>query len=113
MRLRDLEIALQSMNRITEYDVTLEQYPTPANIAAAILFDAQITHNDITDKDIIDLGCGDGIFAIGAALLGAKRVIGIDVQSKALKVSQTNSSLLGTETTTDFVLGDVEYLTLM
>ncbi len=112
MRLRDLEITLESIERSGEYEVSLEQYPTPSRIASAILFAAQIEHGDIIDKTVIDLGCGDGIFALGAALLGAQRVIGIDVQSKALKVSQMNSRLLGTEGTVDWVLGDVSSLQL-
>lgn len=107
LRLRDLEIALQSMERATEFDVSLEQYPTPANIAATILYAAQMEHNDIIGKKVCDLGCGDGIFTIGAALLGAHRVVGIDIQSKALKEALRNSILLGTEGTTEFVLGDV------
>ncbi len=112
MRLRDLEITLESIERSGEYEVSLEQYPTPSRIASAILFAAQMEHSDIIDKTVIDLGCGDGIFALGAALLGAQRVIGIDVQSKALKVSQMNSRLLGTEGTVDWVLGDVSSLQL-
>jgi putative methylase len=56
---------------------------------------------------VCDLGCGNGIFAIGAVLLGARKVIGVDVQSKALKASQMNSQLLGIEDTVDWVLGDV------
>ncbi|MFW9966626.1 MAG: METTL5 family protein [Candidatus Thorarchaeota archaeon] len=107
MRLRDLEIMLQSIERMEEYEVSLEQYPTPANIAATVLFAAHIEHDDIRHKTICDLGCGDGIFAVGAALLGASCVIGLDVQSKALKVSRRNSASLGTDDTTDWVLGDV------
>jgi putative methylase len=112
LRLRDLEITLESIERSGEYEVSLEQYPTPSKIASAILFAAQMEHGDITDKIVIDLGCGDGIFALGAALLGAQKVIGIDVQSKALKASQMNSRLLGTEGTVDWVLGDVSSLQL-
>jgi len=107
LRLRDLEIALQSMERLEEYNISLEQYPTSATIVSSVLYAAQMEHNDIMNKTVCDLGCGDGIFAIGAALLGAKRVIGIDVQSKALKASQMNSRLLGTEDIVDWVLGDV------
>ncbi|MHA2157403.1 MAG: METTL5 family protein [Candidatus Thorarchaeota archaeon] len=112
MRLRDLEIALESMERLDKYDASLEQYPTPAPIVASVLYAAQMEHNDITEKTVCDLGCGNGIFAIGAALLGANRAIGIDVQSKALKASQMNSRSLGTEDTVDWVLGDVSSLQL-
>ncbi|RDE13080.1 MAG: methyltransferase [Candidatus Thorarchaeota archaeon] len=107
MRLRDLEMALQSMERLDEREVSLESYPTPASIAASVLFAAEMEHGDIIGKTVLDLGCGDGIFAIGAALLGARHVVGIDIQTKGLKVSQRNSVLLGTEGTTDWVLGDV------
>ncbi|MHA2426273.1 MAG: hypothetical protein ACXAEF_15905 [Candidatus Thorarchaeota archaeon] len=51
MRLRDLEMALQSLKRFDVYDKStfkLESYPTPANIAAAILFSAEMDHGDIT-----------------------------------------------------------------
>jgi putative methylase len=112
LRLRDLEIALESIQRLDEYSVSLEQYPTPAPIVASVLYAAEMEHNDITNRTIFDLGCGDGIFAIGAALLGANRVIGIDVQSKALKASQMNSRLLGIEDTVDWILGDVSSLQL-
>ncbi|NHJ13966.1 MAG: methyltransferase domain-containing protein [Candidatus Thorarchaeota archaeon] len=100
-------MALQSIERIKEFDVALEQYPTPANIAASILFAAHIENGDIQNKTVCDLGCGDGIFALGAALLGAEKTIGIDVQSKALKVSRKNTIMLGTDGTTDWVLADV------
>ncbi|MGQ4910555.1 MAG: METTL5 family protein [Candidatus Thorarchaeota archaeon] len=98
---------LESIERMNEFSLSLEQYPTPAPIAATILYSAQMEHGDITDKTVCDLGCGDGIFALGSALMCAKHVIGIDVQSKALKASQRNSHQLGTEDTVDWVLGDV------
>ncbi|UCE10360.1 MAG: 50S ribosomal protein L11 methyltransferase [Candidatus Thorarchaeota archaeon] len=107
LRLKDLEMQLQSIHRLSEYEVNLEQYPTPPNIAAAILYAAEIEHNDIVNRTVCDLGCGDGVFAIGAALLGAKHVIGVDVQSKALKEAQKNSDMLGMDDTIDLVLGDV------
>ncbi|TXT56905.1 MAG: hypothetical protein BAJATHORv1_20503 [Candidatus Thorarchaeota archaeon] len=112
MRLRDLEMALQMLDRSQNHEVLYEQYPTPPNIAASILYSAEMEHNDICGRFVIDLGCGDGIFAIGAALLGASHIIGIDIQSKALKVSQQNSSTLGIEEITDWVLGDVSSFTL-
>jgi len=110
MRLRDLEIALEATERRSEREVRLEDYPTPATIAAAIIYAAQMEHGDIVDKVVCDLGCGDGVFALGAALMGARRVIGVDIQSKALKVCQRNSKLLGTDGTTDWVLGEVSSL---
>ncbi len=112
IRLKELEMLLQSLQGLSDLSASLEQYPTPPNIAATILFAAQVEHGDITGKTVLDLGCGNGIFAIGAALLGAQRAIGIDIQSTALKVARQNSILLGTVDITDWVLGDVTTLVL-
>lgn len=46
---------------------------------------------DVKDKVVIDYGCGSGILAIGAALLGAKKVIGVDTDPQALKATQENA----------------------
>lgn len=112
LRLRDLEITLESLQKLEEYSMPLEQYPTPAPIAASVLYAAEMEHKDITNRTVCDLGCGNGVLAIGAALLGARRVIGIDVQSKALKASQMNSRMLGIDDIVDWVLGDVPSLQL-
>ncbi len=112
LRLRDLEMILQTIERVNGLDASFEYYPTPASIVASIVFAAEIEHGDIAGRTVCDLGCGDGVFALGASLLGARRVIGVDVQSKALKVSQRNARLLGTEFNTDWVLGDVSSLGL-
>jgi len=46
---------------------------------------------DLKDKTVIDYGCGSGILAIAAALLGAKKVIGIDTDPQALEATQANA----------------------
>jgi len=46
---------------------------------------------DIKDKTVLDYGCGSGILAIAAALLGAKRVIGVDTDPQALEATQANA----------------------
>ncbi|MBQ2700271.1 MAG: 50S ribosomal protein L11 methyltransferase [Clostridia bacterium] len=44
---------------------------------------------------VIDLGTGSGILAIGAALLGAKDVLAIDIDPTAVKVAQENVAING------------------
>ncbi|WP_294832910.1 50S ribosomal protein L11 methyltransferase [uncultured Gilliamella sp.] len=46
---------------------------------------------DLTDKIVIDYGCGSGILAIAALKLGAKRVIGIDIDPQAIQASRDNA----------------------
>jgi ribosomal protein L11 methyltransferase len=41
--------------------------------------------------DVIDYGCGSGILAIAAALLGAKAVIGVDTDPQAITASDENA----------------------
>lgn len=84
---KDLEIILQKLPPNPTPVVKLEQYTTPANIAADILFNAYL-EDDIADKLVLDLGCGTGIFAIGAKLLGASGVIGIDIDGTSLIIGE-------------------------
>ncbi|MBN1823310.1 MAG: methyltransferase domain-containing protein [Endomicrobiales bacterium] len=43
-------------------------------------------------RNVIDIGCGSGIFSICAADLGARRVVGIDVDVECVRVSESNSA---------------------
>ena len=47
---------------------------TPAPIAADIIFTAY-QWGDIENKTVVDLGCGTGIFSVGAVSMGAKKVL--------------------------------------
>lgn len=47
--------------------------------------------NPPADKDIIDFGCGSGILAIGALLLGANHVDAIDLDPQALIATHDNA----------------------
>lgn len=56
---------------------------------------AWLDGQDLTDKIIIDFGCGSGILAIAALKLGAKRVIGIDIDPQAILASRDNAGRNG------------------
>ncbi len=87
MKKRTLEILLQHIPPPTKPIPNLEQYLTPANIASDIIFTAH-QWGDIDNKKVIDLGCGTGIFAIGAALTGAKKVIGYDIDKNVITTAK-------------------------
>jgi len=91
MKRKELEIILERIEAIPEPEVASEQYATPAPVAADLLFFA-FANGDIKDRVVYDLGCGAGILGIGAKLLGARRVIGIDKDHKALEVARRNSA---------------------
>ena len=50
---------------------------------------------DVKNKVVIDYGCGSGILAIAAALLGANKVIGVDTDPQALEATQANAERNG------------------
>lgn len=54
-------------------------------------FDGQ----DLSDKTVIDFGCGSGILAIAALKLGAKSAIGIDIDPQAITASLDNAERNG------------------
>ena len=93
MRKRALEITLESVAPHPTPAASAEQYATPARIAADVLWFAY-AQGDIAGRSIADLGCGTGIFAIGAALLGARRALGVDADSVAIRVARQNARTL-------------------
>ncbi|MDO6543802.1 50S ribosomal protein L11 methyltransferase [Photobacterium sanguinicancri] len=50
---------------------------------------------DLEGKTVIDFGCGSGILAIAALKLGAKSVIGIDIDPQAILASRDNAQRNG------------------
>lgn len=104
MKLRQLEITLQRCAGYNKPRATLEQYQTPAPLAARLLFDA-FMQGDIEGKTVCDLGSGTGILAIGASLLGAASVRGIEIDKDAIQIAQENARLLGADV--EFVHADV------
>jgi ribosomal protein L11 methyltransferase len=56
---------------------------------------------------LIDIGCGSGILSIAAAHLGAEKVIAVDLDKLAVKVSKENVDLNGFSNTIDVRYGDL------
>ncbi|OUR71541.1 ribosomal protein L11 methyltransferase [Marinomonas sp. 42_23_T18] len=46
---------------------------------------------DCQDKTIIDYGCGSGILGIAGLLLGANKMVGIDIDPQAVQATQANA----------------------
>lgn len=97
---KHLEMAIQKVPKHPNPKVDLEQYSTPATIAADLLWNAY-SLGDISDKKVMDLGCGTGIFAIASKLLGAASAIGVDIDKDSTDLA---SSYCGD---VDFICSDI------
>lgn len=86
-----------------------ESYTLDAESAATIVYIAAYEHDDIVGRRVIDLGCGSGILAIAASLLGAEWVVGIDINREAIKVAVKNANSVGAKV--DFINGDIACIT--
>ena len=85
---KHLEMAIQKVPKHPNPKVDLEQYSTPAIIAADLLWNAY-SLGDIADKKVMDLGCGTGIFAIASKLLGAASAIGVDIDKDSTDLASS------------------------
>ena len=107
VRKRDLERALSEIEANPVPKAHLEQYATPSNVAADTLHLAAYVYDDIIDKTVMELGCGTARLAIGAALLEAKQVYGVDLDRAAVKVAQKNAHKLGVKEKTNWIVADI------
>lgn len=89
---KKLAILLSKLRTISKPKIDLEQYSIPGELAADILNIAYLA-GDIKNRKVFDFGCGTGRLAIGAALLNAREVIGIDVDEEAVKMARKNIKL--------------------
>jgi putative methylase len=104
---RHLEMMLQNVPCHKFPKVHLEQYTTSAHIAADVLWNAY-SLGDIDGKKVIDLGCGTGVFTIGAALLGAREVIGLDIDPDAIEIAESHAIKKGINDIIEFFRTDIE-----
>ena len=106
---KKLEILLSKVTGFPTPSPEYEQYEISDTVAATMAFTAAIS-GDIENQIVYDLGCGPGRLAIAAALLGAQRVIAVDIDSKVLKVAERNAQRLGVNNQIEFITQDVEML---
>jgi putative methylase len=102
---KQLEIVLSKLKGFENAKVRVEQYSTPSDIAAEVLWKAHF--DEIKGKVIVDLGCGTGILGIGALLLGAKRVVFVDNDKYAIEICRQNVAKIESE---DYSIGETEFI---
>jgi len=105
---RALERRLEDVRPFEEPTAALEQYPTPADVAAHLLHLADI-QNDL-DRTVLDLGAGTGVLALGAACRRPPRVLALDCDPDAVRVARENERRLDPPTGVEWIRGDVTTL---
>jgi putative methylase len=104
VRRSELVRVLESVPEFPHPRADREQLVSPAE-AAATLLEAAVRFDGLEGRSVLDLGCGTGRLAIGAALLGAVRVRGLDVELEAVEVARSAAARLGAKI--EFAVGDI------
>lgn len=102
---RQLEIQLAKLKTLETPNLKLEQYPVSPEAAAELLYMAGFEHDDLKGH-VIDLGTGTGRLAIGAALMGAEKVAGVDVDPRALALARKNAEAVSVDV--EWVESDID-----
>ena len=91
MRLRNLSMSLSRLDVSEQLEVSLEQYVTPGELASRWLFDIQSFGDLPIGCRVADLGAGNGILGIGAAMMGAGFVKLVEAYAKLCKLANANA----------------------
>jgi len=108
VRKLELEMLLSQIEPHPSPKPSLEQYTISVDIAATMLHIAAYSYGDIVGKTVLDLGCGTGRLALGAAFLGAKQVVGVDIDKDAIKMAFENSVRANLKEKVQWITGDID-----
>ena len=108
---KHLEMILENVPQHPNPKVGLEQYSTPATIAADLVWNAYGL-GDIRDMNVLDLGCGTGIFAIASSLMGARSSLGVDIDDESIALAKITQNSISKQddidiNNTNFIVGDI------
>ncbi len=107
-RKKQLEILLSTLQTHPHPKLKYETYSLDAECAAQFLHIAENIFGDIAEKRVVDLGCGAGILAIGAMILGASDTTGIDIDPDSISTAALNAIQVGVQL--NLIVGDINIL---
>lgn len=102
---RELEGQLAVVAGFENPRAALEQYPTPPELAAHVIHLADL-QGDIEHRTVVDLGAGTGMFSLGAALRGPRRVVALELDGQPLQTAVENRRRVGTTTPIHWLQAD-------
>ncbi|MFB6110279.1 MAG: METTL5 family protein [Halodesulfurarchaeum sp.] len=100
-----LESELSAVSDFENPRRDLEQYRTPASVAAHLITLADL-QGDLAGATVVDLGSGTGMLALGATLRAPRRVIGLEIDSSAIDLARENETRLAPGTAVEWIEGD-------
>ncbi|MBE0648608.1 MAG: 50S ribosomal protein L11 methyltransferase [Bacteroidales bacterium] len=77
---------------VSVIDIIIEpkmSFGTAHHETTSLMIEA-LLEEDVTDQAILDMGCGTGILAILASKMGAKRILAVDFDERAVENSMEN-----------------------
>lgn len=102
---QDLELALSKLANFENPSFELEQYATPAHIAADWIWQMAL-RSEISGRIILDAACGPGILGIGLLLMGAKKVYFVDKDVDVMQICIANYE----QTKEEYEVGQAEFI---
>jgi len=106
VRKRRLEILLSSLKtNPPNPKLKFEEYSLDPKSASTILYTA-LCQGDVQGKKVVDLGSGAGILSIGVAILGARSVVGIDIDKDLIRIAMDNMN--NSNTRVEFIIGSID-----
>ncbi len=111
VRKLDLERFIAQVEPNLSPNVGLEQYTISEHVASDILYLAAYANGDVVGKSVLDLGCGTGRLALGAAFLGARTVVGVDIDRAVVAIAVDYAHKTGLAHVTNWIAGEIDTIT--
>ncbi len=108
MKKKHLSMLLSQLAPSPKPKLKWEGYTLDPEAAAEMVQVASWENDDVTQKTVVDLGCGSGVLTISAALTGAKMTVGVDLDKEAVKTAKSNALKVAADV--DLVAGDIQCL---
>ena len=110
-KLKNLISSLESLETFSNPKDYLEQYQTSPQISGEMFhYILNKFPEEISNMKIGDLGCGNGILGISAALIGCKDVVLFDIDEEIIDIAKQNVNNLELENYIQIILCDVNQI---